>query len=300
MKPPAGSLSIRRVLREYVALFTDVGRVLREGWALFIAGLASVFPWVLAAELLQELPFANPPSSILTTDLDLHPQPDYLMRALLFGGLQTLLYGIAVLRLEGDAGNTVWWRSLRAIPSVLVAYLCYEVIVIVGLLFTFAFFVIGMFIAGPWFGLVLCLLPLAPTAAASTALALFIFPAVLEGKWPFAALGESSRLAKRSWIKVSLVISVPALALLAAVIITDLTSIRQGVSMGLNLLQRAQESGVSLDQADSLLSSFKDQPQVNRYESWQVIGTVLGAFTWWYTLAVCYAQYRDLKAGEEA
>lgn len=273
--------------------------VLREGWTLFVSGLSTIFPWVLAAELLQELPFANPAGSLLTTDLSLYAQPGYLTRALLFGALQALLYGIAVLRLAA-AGSAVWKTSLRTIPSVLVAYVCYEIIVMIGLVFTFAFYAIGMFIAGPLAGLVLCILPLAPTAAASTAMALFIFPAVLEKRGPFAALGESSRLAKRSWVKVSLVISVPALALLAASVITDLTSIRHSLSMGLDLWNRAQESGVSMEQADSLLAGFKAEPAVDRYESWQLIGTVLGAFAWWYTLAVCYAQYRDLKAGDKA
>ena len=273
--------------------------VLREGWALFVAGLPSVFPWVLAAELLQELPFANPPGSILTTDLALYAQPDYLARALVLGLLQALFYGIAVLKLAESADSPPWWPSLRATPSVLVSYVCYELIVAIGLLFTFAFFMLGMFIIGPLGGLVLCILPLAPTAAASTALALFIFPAVLEKKGPFASLSESSRLAKRSWLKVSLVISVPAIALLAASVVTDLTSIRHSLSMGLDLWSRAQDSGVSLEQADSLLAGFKSEPAASRYESWQLIGTVLGAFAWWYTLAVCYAQYRDLRAGDK-
>jgi len=277
----------------------SVGQVLSEGWELFIAGLPTLFPWVLVAELLQETPLANPPGSILTTDLSLYGQPDYLVRALLIGVLQALFYGVAVQGLTGTTPGTAWWPGLRAVPSVLVGYICYELIVAMGLVFTFAFFMLGMFIIGLLGGLVLCIVPLAPTAAASTALALFIFPAVLERKGPFAALGESSRLAKRSWVKVSLVISVPALALLAASVVTDLTSIRHSLATGLDLWGRAQESGVSMEQADSLLAGFKAEPAASRYELWQVVGTVLGAFAWWYTLAVCYAQYRDLKASEE-
>ena len=284
-----------------VSATKSVWGVLTQGWVLFKQGLPTAFPWVLAAELLQELPFANPPGSILTTDLDLYGQPGYLVRALVFGALQALLYSIAVLKLAGSSSTGMsWQQAFRAVPSVLPGYVCYEVILGFGLLFTFAFFMLGMFIIGPLGGLVLCILPLIPTAGASTALALFMFPAVLEGKWPFAALAESSRLAKRSWVKVSLVISVPALALLAAAVITDLTSIRHSLSMGLDLLDRAQESGVSMEQADSILAGMKAQPGASRYESWQVIGTVLGAFAWWYALAVCYAQYRDLKASEAA
>lgn len=278
----------------------SVSQVLSEGWALCIGGLSNAFPWVLAAELLQETPLANPPGSILTTDLSLYAQPDYLVRALLIGALQALFYAVAVLALTGMKPSTAWWPGMRAVPSVLAGYICYELIVAIGLMFTFAFFMLGMFVIGPLGGLVLCIVPLAPTAAASTALALFIFPAVLERKGPFAALGESSRLAKRSWVKVSLVISVPALALLAASVVTDLTSIRHSLATGMDLWDRAQESGVSMEQADSLLAGFKAAPAASRYELWQVVGTVLGAFAWWYTLAVCYAQYRDLKAGEEA
>jgi hypothetical protein len=277
----------------------SVGQVLGEGWGLCIAGLPTVFPWVLVAELLQETPLANPPGSILTTDLSLYAQPDYLIRALLIGLLQALFYSIAVQGLAGARSSTAWWPGLRAIPSVLVGYVCYELIVALGLMLTFAFFMLGMFIIGPLAGLVLCVLPLAPTAAASTALALFIFPAVLGRKGPFTALGESSHLAKRSWVKVSLVISVPALALLAASVVTDLTGVRHSLATGLDLWGRAQESGVSMEQADSLLAAFKAEPAASRYEFWQLLGTVLGAFAWWYTLAVCYAQYRDLKAGEE-
>ena len=93
-------------------------------------------------------------------------------------------------------------------------------------------------------------------------------------------------------------ISVPAVALLAAAIVTDFTSIRHGVSMGLDLWERAQDSGISMEQADSILAGMRAEPPASRYELWQVVGTGLGAFAWWYTLAVCYAQYRDLKAGE--
>jgi len=49
----------------------------------------------------------------------------------------------------------------------------------------------------PW-RLVLCILPLVPTAAPSTALALVIFPAVLERKGPFFADSGRVRAAKRS------------------------------------------------------------------------------------------------------
>ena len=276
--------------------------VLAGGWRLFLAGLATAFPWVLAAELVQELPFANPPGNLFDTDLSVFLQPAYLVRALLFGAMQALFYGMAVLRLaaltEGDLKDrgTVW-DALRAIPAVLVAYGCYELIVALGLLFTFVFFMLGLFAIGPLGGLVLCLLPLAPTAAASTALALFIFPAVLEKRGPFAALGESARIAKGAWVKVSLVISVPALLLLAAAVIADWQSLSHSLSASRDLLRHIQEDGASVQDMDSLLAGLKAPTGTGRYGSWRLIGTALGAFCWWYTLAVCYAQYRDLKQG---
>jgi len=278
----------------------SIHHVLSAGWRLFTTGLQTVFPWVLAAELIQELPFANPPGSIFDTDFSLFMQPDYLLRALACGAAQAVLYGIAVLRLVRLAGDGAEARgdasmALRTFPAVLVGYLCYELIVIIGLMFTFGFFMLGMFVAGPLAGLVLCILPLAPTAAASTALALFIFPAVLEKRNPFAALGESSRLAKTAWVKVSLVISVPAVALLVASLVTDYTNLSHAISQGSDLLRKAQESGDSTQDLSGLLASFDVQPTADRYERWQLIGTVFGAFAWWYTLAVCYAQYRDLK-----
>jgi hypothetical protein len=181
-----------------------------------------------------------------------------------------------------------------------IGYLCYEAIVLIGLLFTFAFFMIGAFIIGPLAGMVLCVLPLAPTAAASTALALFVFPVVLEGRGPFAALGESSRLAKTAWVKVSLVISMPAVVLLAAAMVTDMTAIMHGVSSGLDVLRRAEDGGISMDQTNNLFSGFKAPVSNGAYDGWRIAGTLLSGIAWWYTLAVCYAQYRDLKTSEKA
>lgn len=279
--------------------------VLAGGWRLFLAGLSTAFPWVLAAELMQELPFANPPGNLFDTDLSLFLQPTYLFRALSFGAAQALFYGMAVLRLaalaEGEAkGRIAIWDALRAIPAVLAGYVCYELIVAIGLLFTFAFFMLGLFIAGPWAGVAACILPLAPTAATSTALALFIFPAVLEKRGPFAALGESSRLARGAWVKVSLVISVPALLLLVAAMVSDWQSLSQGLTASQDLLRQTQEGGASLQDMDGLMAGLKAPPEADRYGSWQLIGTPLGAFCWWYTLAVCYAQFRDLKRGSRS
>jgi len=273
-------------------------QVLADAGALFVAGLGPVFPWILAAELLVLLP-SVPNGGIFDTDSSALGDPGYLGRALLLGAAQALLYAMAVLRMDALAKEAApsagLWSALPRVPAVIVGYLCYEVIVIVGLSFTLAFFMLGFFIAGLAFGLVLCLLPLAPTAAASTALALFLFPAVLDGRGPFASLGESSRLAKTAWVKVSLVISVPAVALLAAAVVTDYPAISHAVSQGLELLRQAQEGDLSMQNMDGLLGSFKSAPSASRYDRWHVVGTVSAAFAWWYTLAVCYVQYRDLK-----
>jgi hypothetical protein len=272
---------------------------LAEGGRLFGAGLGSVFPWVLAAELLALLPFA-PTGSFFDMDLSLLGDPGYLGRMLLLGVMQALLYVIAIQRLPalaGDAtsGEAGLWPALRVIPAVVIGYVCYELIVIIGLLFTFAFFMLGAFIIGPLAGLVLCVLPLAPTAGASTALALFVFPVVLEMQGPFAALRASSRLAKTAWVKVSLVISVPAVALLVALLVTDMTGLSHSISMGLEALQHSQDGGVSMGQLSGLFAAQSGATPAAGYDAWRVAGTLLSGFAWWYTLAICYVLYRDLK-----
>src|SRR5690348_10106198 len=78
--------------------------VLGEGWRLFLAGMTKAFPWVLAAELVPLLPFANPPGGVFTTDLSLFAEPGYLIRGLLFGAAQAFLYALAVLKLATVAG----------------------------------------------------------------------------------------------------------------------------------------------------------------------------------------------------
>jgi hypothetical protein len=281
----------------------SVRESLAESGRLFSAGLSAVFPWVLAAELLALLPFA-PSGSMFDTDLSLLADPGYLGRSLLLGVLQAVLYAVAIRKLPvlaGDVpGDGGLWLALRAVPALVVGYLCYEVIVIIGLLFTFGFFMLGAFIIGPLAGLVLSILPLAPTAGASTALALFAFPVVLEKRGPFAALGESSRLAKGAWAKVSLVISVPAVALLVALMVTDMTSLSHSISMGLEALQRSQDGGFSMEQIEGLFGGSGDQVKAAGYDAWRIGGTLLSGFAWWYTLAVCYVLYRDLKGREPA
>ena len=277
----------------------SIRQVLGEGWNLFVSGFPNVFPWILAAELTALLPFANPPGGIFTMDLSLLGDAEFWIRALTFGALQAFLYGVAVHRLAAREGAGA---ALRAVPAVFVGYVCYEVMVAFGLMLTFAMFVLGTFVLGPSAGLVLCILPLAPTAAASTAMALFIFPAVLEKRGPFASLKESTRLTKISkgaWLRVSLVISVPAVALLVASLIGDVPGLKQVIPATLTLLN-GSEDDASRGQMATWLAGLKLGGAADRYGPWQIAGVLLGALAWWYTLAVCFAQYRDLKATEKA
>src|SRR5579871_2179429 len=97
----------------------SMGEVLGAGGRLFAAGLTDVFPWVLAAESLQLLPHGMT-NGILDTDLSLLLNPMFLLKALLFGGAQALLYGVAVMRLSRLAGGPVGgiaWPALRATPA---------------------------------------------------------------------------------------------------------------------------------------------------------------------------------------
>lgn len=284
------------------APFHGMGQVLAAGARLFRAGLSSAFPWILAAELLQALPFASGSGNVFTMDLSLLAQPAYLARALSIALLQALLYSIAVLRLAAVAGEPAAVKpargALRAVPAVLIGYLAYELVVAAGLMFAFVAFVIGLFIAGWQFGLALCILPLAPTAAASTALALFVFPAVLDRRGPFDALGESWRLAKRRWGRVSLVISVPALALLAAWCVQNGPALLHAIRGYLDFLSQHAEEGISAADLEKLQGSLESGAAASHLGAWQLAGMALGALAWWYTLAVCYAQYRDLRQSE--
>lgn len=278
-----------------------MGTVLAAGWRLFLAGLPGVFPWVLAAELLELLPFAGSGGSILDTDLGNFAQPTYLWHALLIGVAQAFFYCIAVLglaRLTGTApqGNFLW-NALRTTHSMLIGYLAYELMVLFGLGLTLLVFILALMALGLTPAFVLCIVPLAPTAAASTALALFAYPAVLERRGPFAALNESSRLARSSWAKVSLVITVPALALMLVWFVDNGAELMKSLAYIQDVMQRAQEGG-SGDESQ-LLGVLQAMPTATPPGiAFRSMGAVLGALAWWYTLAVCYAQYRDLKQAD--
>lgn len=272
----------------------SVREVLAAGGRLFAAGLTDVFPWVLTAELLQLVP--GTPSGLLDTDLSQFLNPFFLAKALLFGGAQALLYAVAVVRLThlaGSPASPVVWPALRATPSVLIGYFVYTIVLMLGLGLGSLLFALGLLFIGPLGGLVLSLMALGPTAAASTALAFFIYPAVIERRGPFTSLSESSRLARGGWIRASLVVSVPALALFVAWLAGNGVGLSRSLSTILDQLQDIS-ADVSVDQLQGLLTSATAHVGSMDW-SWRILGALAGAFAWWYTLAVCYAEYRALK-----
>ncbi len=278
--------------------------VLAEGWRLCITGFPRAFPWVLMAELTQLLPFVQH-GNIFTTDFSDYAHPGTLVPTLLLGALQAFCYACAVLKLAtlDDTKSGPWLKeALRSILAVVVAYIVYELMMLCGFLVALVFFGIGAFVAGWQVGLVLCCLPLAPTAAASTALAFFMFPAVLERLGPFRALAESSRLAKKSWVQVSLVISVPALALLCLWCFDNQAMLRHLYASYIKFLEQMQDVDImqstSAEQLQGMLTSALATAEQTPGYAWQILEAVLGACVWWYTLAVCYAQYRALKQAD--
>lgn len=269
-----------------------------EGRDLFLRGLATAFPWVLAAELIQALPFLHQSGGLLNMDLEKLVQPDYLVKMLGCALLEAWLYGMAILRLArlaGEADAISPWAALRALPSVCVGYLVYEVIIIIGLLITALFFSIGLMLVGPMLALLIACLPLAPTAVASTALAFFVYPALLERMGPFAALQRSRKLAMQGWARATLVVSVPALVLLGVWMGENAGSVKTMFYRSLQQLSAGADEGAG-GPMQAVLSSG-GLPDAASVHPWlHLAWAAVGALAWWYTLAVCYAEYRELKA----
>lgn len=276
----------------------NAGEVLGEGWRLFLRGLITVFPWILAAELLQLLPFFGASGSLLTADLARWFAPASLFGTVAGGAMQAWLYSIAIVRLsqlDDDSPATGWRAGLRSVPAVFIGYLVYELIVIVGLIVALLFFVLGCWIGGLWGGLILCLLPLAPTAWASTAFALFAFSAVLEQRGPFASLKASRRRVLGNWGRATLVISVPALALLALWVAENPDPIFKTIP-GIFVQLANPSADDAMAQLQSLQATMETQTHLSAVSPLQIALTAIGAFVWWYTLAVLYAEYRALGA----
>lgn len=278
----------------------SIREVLAAGWRLFRDGFVGAFPWVLAAELLTIFPLRGQTQGglDLNADMSTYFQPGYFGRELLMGLLQALLYAIAILRLAESAGqraegNTAW-VALRSVPSLFIGYMVYSMLVIFGMGLGLIVF-LNMLPLGLAPAIAFAFIPLAPTAIASTALALFAYPAVLERRGPFAALGESVRLAKSSWVRVTTVISVPALVMLCEWAANNGAEVRKLVTTVYGVLMQAAETGVSQGNLQQTMESALHATGAGQSMVWQVLGVVLTAVVWWYAVAVCYAQYRDLK-----
>lgn len=278
----------------------SIREVLAAGWRLFRDGFVGAFPWVLAAELLAIFPLGGKAQGglDLNADMSAYFQPGYFGRELLIGLLQAFLYAVAILRLAESAGQRVEghtaWIALRSVPSLFIGYMVYSVLVILGVGLGLIVF-LNMLPLGLVPAIAFTFVPLAPTAIASTAFALFAYPAVLERRGPFAALGESVRLAKSSWVRVTAVISVPALVMLCEWAANNGAEVKQLVTTAYDVLMQVEETGVSEDNLQQTMESALHAAGTGQSMVWQVLGVALTAVVWWYAVAVCYAQYRDLK-----
>lgn len=276
----------------------SIGEVLGAGWRLFLAGMSDVFPWVFAAELVQLVPLTTPATDILNTDITSSFQLNYLWGQLLLGFIQAFFYGIAVLRLARLAGEKApgssAWNALRSVPAIFIGYMIYSLLVLLGVGFGLIVF-LNMLALGVVPAVVFTLVPLVPTAIVSTALALFIYPAVLERRGPFASLQESAHLAKSSWVRVTAVVSVPALVMMCEWAVNNGVDIWKIISAAYGALLQAQDEGLSLEDIEKLVGSATSTASAPHGYLWRVAAIGLAALSWWYALAVCYAQYRDLK-----
>ncbi|MDE2235341.1 MAG: hypothetical protein KGL13_02315 [Gammaproteobacteria bacterium] len=210
------------------------------------------------------------------------------------------MYGIAIIQLAGLAGqemNSAMRTATRSILPLLIGYLIYEAIVFLGMGFALILFLPTAMIVGLPAGVLVTLIPLAPTAYVSTALALFAFPAVLEKKGPLAALVRSVQLTRSNWGRSAVVISVPAIVLLAITAVKEIPFI-EGLRASLRQIA-GNTSTMGLQQLEKLLTNQSSAGAAAHSAWWTTLFVVLTAVGWWYTLVVCYAEYRDL-AGRAA
>ncbi len=271
---------------------------LSEGWKLFSTGLISVFPWILAAELLSLVGSAGASKNIniMTADFGQYVSLPHLGWELLIGCVQALLYGIAIIRLAELAGqetSPVLRTAMRGILPLLIGYLIYELIMIVGVGVALILFLPTAIFIGRVAGVLVTIIPLAPTAYVSTALALFAFPAVLEKGGPFRALMRSVQLTRSNWGRAAVVISVPAIVLLA-IAAADEIPFMEGLRTTLRKLA-GNLSGMDAQQLQNLMSGPNMSEAATHPVWWTILFAVLTAVGWWYALAVCYAEYRELN-----
>ncbi|MGH8373331.1 MAG: hypothetical protein ACRETO_11465 [Gammaproteobacteria bacterium] len=274
-----------------------IGAVLAEGWRLFVAGLVTVFPWILAAEIIGSLPVAGAGGGLLDTDLGRLGQLAYLFWMLLSACVQTLLYAYAVLRLarlDAVAVPAPLRSALYAIPALFVAYLAYELLVVCGVGLAVILLLLVVLLFGIIPGVVVALFPLAATAWISTALAFFAYPAVLDQRGPFVSLGRSLQLAKSNWGHAALVVSVPAIGLLCVAALQDVVPVMNGLHAVMGSMSQLSAQP-SAGQLQDLLSNLNAHQVTHQHPIWQAFTVLFSALAWWYAVAVCYAEYKMLK-----
>jgi hypothetical protein len=270
---------------------------LAQGWRLFTAGLVPAFPWVLTAELLALLRPAGISNNLLNADLSQLFKPAHLGLALFFGCLQALLYTFAIIQLSSltNANNVkLVPATIRSVVGLLLGYLIYEALVVIGLGIALVFFLSAALMIGVTAGVLITIIPLAPTAYVSTALALFAYPVVLEKKGPLAALSRSMQLTRSNWGRAALIISIPALVLLAVSAAEELPFF-EALKTALQHVTSVS-SGLDAAQLQNLFASQKFMQAATWPLGWRILFSVLRAFGWWYALALCYAEYRELSS----
>lgn len=233
-----------------------IGAALEEGWRLFGKSLSAVFLPVWAACLVDALPGVFGGGGLLNFQFT----RSAILITLLCWLVESGLYGAAILRLDACATGLArsYMDSLRAGVAAALT------ILIGDLLYNLA----------TWIGFFLLVLP---GVMLATTLAFFAYAAVLDRKNVVEVLGYSHRLASPQWWRSSAVLSAPAIVLLVYDVIAawpDIMSAVRQLSSG-NLSSTASPANL-----------------------WYDLGLMplVGALVWCYVLAVCYVQYRNLKA----
>lgn len=270
-----------------------VGGVLSAGGRLFARNLWRICPWILAAEIIGALPIAGAGGGLLNTDLGRLAQSDYLLWLLFSICAQTLLYALAVLKLAKTETGLLR-AAIRSMPALFIGYFIYELLVIVGVGIALLLMLVFALLLGILPGVLVALIPLAPTAWISTALAFFAYPAVLERRGPLDSLDRSLRIAKSHWVHAAAVVSVPAIVLLAVVVLQDAMPV-VNTWHAIRHITTQVSSQTSAAQLQDLMANLDAKQQAMSHPWWQAFTILLSALAWWYALAVCYVEYRTLS-----
>ena len=233
-----------------------IGAALDEGWRLFIKSLPTVFFPVWLACVVDAMPGVFGGGGVLSFRIT----RSVILVTVVCWLVESALYGAAIVRLNDFAcGVTGDWR--RALSTGARA----AIAILVGdLLYNIA----------SWIGVFLLIVP---GLILGTTLAFFAYAAVLDRKNVLDVLGYSHRLAWPQWWRSSAVLSAPAITLLIYDVIAGWPGIMNAV----------QQLG-----SGNLLAASTPA------NMWYDLGLMplLGAGVWCYVLAVCYVQYRNLKA----